>query len=172
MLARSIRTRSLKARYYGEIAYIDFCIGQILDAIERRSDAANTILCFFSDHGDLLGDHHGWQEECFFEASCHVPFLVSWPARILSGQLRHDLICFTDILGIATGAAGQQEIRQGSDILGLNTGTPQERRNLVCYYGDPGTPRFKIMMRAEDWKYIFMADCGREQLFDLKSDPK
>ena len=27
------------------------------------------------------------------------------------------------------------------------------------------------MIRAEDWKYIFMADGGREQLFDLKSDP-
>ena len=165
------RTRALKARYYGEITHIDFCIGRILDAVERRGDAENTVICFFSDHGDLLGDHHGWQKECFFEASCHVPFLVSWPARIPPGQLRNDPVCLTDLFGIATGAAGHQDIRQGSDILGLNTGTPQERLTLICYYGDPGTPRFKIMVRSKQWKYIFMANGGREQLFNLKDDP-
>ncbi len=165
------RTRSLKARYYGEITYIDFCIGRILDAVERRGDADNTVICFFSDHGDLLGDHHGWQKECFFEASCHVPFLVSWPARIPAGQLQNDLACLTDLFGIATGAAGHQELRQGSDILGLSAETAKKRESLVCYYGDPGTPRFKIMVRSEQWKYIFMADGGRQQLFNLQDDP-
>ncbi len=166
-----VRTRSLKARYYGEITYIDFCIGRILDAVEQRGDADNTLICFFSDHGDLLGDHHGWQKECFFEASCHVPFLVSWPARIPASQHRNDLVCLTDLFGIATGAAGRQEIRQGSDILRLGTGAAKERQSLVCYYGDPGTPRFKIMVRSEQWKYIYMADGGRQQLFNLRDDP-
>ena len=163
--------RVLKARYYDEITYIDSCIGQILAAIERRGDAENTVICFFADHGDLLGDHHGWQKECFFEGSCHIPFLASWPARLPGGQQRSDLACLIDLFGIATGAAGQQEIRQGMDILGLGTGTPEKRKNLVCFYGDPGTRRFKIMVRFEQWKYIFMANGGREQLFNLKDDP-
>ena len=30
--------RALKARYYGEISYIDDCLGRILDAIDVRSD--------------------------------------------------------------------------------------------------------------------------------------
>jgi len=29
-----------------------------LDAVEARPDAANTLICFFADHGDHLGDHH------------------------------------------------------------------------------------------------------------------
>ena len=29
--------RVLKARYYGEITYIDSCIGRILDAVEQRA---------------------------------------------------------------------------------------------------------------------------------------
>ena len=45
--------RVLKARYYGEITYIDHCIGRILDAVEARGDADNTLICFFADHGDL-----------------------------------------------------------------------------------------------------------------------
>lgn len=28
--------RSVKARYYGEISYIDHCLGRILDAVDRR----------------------------------------------------------------------------------------------------------------------------------------
>ena len=163
--------RVLKARYYGEITYIDACIGRILDAVEKRGDSENTVICFFSDHGDHLGDHHGWQKESFFEQSCHVPLLVSWPAKIAAGHTRNDLACLVDLFGIVTGAAGHQELREGSDILGLATGTPQERRNLVTFYGDPGSHQFKVMVRFGQWKYIFMANGGREQLFHLGDDP-
>ncbi len=76
----------LKARYYGEISYIDDCLGRILDAVDARADADNTLICFFTDHGDMLGDHHAWQKESFFEASCHIPFLVSWPATAAAGR--------------------------------------------------------------------------------------
>ena len=47
--------RQLKARYYGEISYIDWCIGRILDEVEKRPDADNTLIALFSDHGDHLG---------------------------------------------------------------------------------------------------------------------
>src|SRR6202043_3743381 len=67
--------RIVKARYYGEITYLDHCLGRILDAVEARSNSENTLICFFSDHGDLLGDHHGWQKQNFFETSCRIPFL-------------------------------------------------------------------------------------------------
>ena len=94
--------RVLKARYYGEISYIDHCLGRILDAVEARGDADNTLICFFADHGDHLGDHHAWQKESFFEASCHIPFLVSWPARLPRATRREELVCLTDLFGIAT----------------------------------------------------------------------
>jgi len=163
--------RVLKARYYGEITYIDSCIGRILDAVERRGDAENTVICFFADHGDHLGDHRGWQKESYFEGSCHIPFLVSWPARIPAGQIRVDLACHTDLFGIATGAAGRQELREGTDLLGIQTGTPQERSDLLGYYAQPGTRQFKVMVRSGEWKYIFMANGGCEQLFNLRDDP-
>jgi choline-sulfatase len=38
-------------------------------------------------------------------------------------------------------------------------------------YGEPGTPLFKIMIRHGDWKYIFLANGGREQLFNVVEDP-
>ena len=48
----------------------------------------------------------------------------------------------------------------------------EPREFLFGYYGAPGTPRFKIMVRHKEWKYIFMANGGREQLFNLNEDPK
>jgi len=45
----------VKARYYGEVTYLDYCLGRILDAVETRPNSENVHICFFSDHGDLLG---------------------------------------------------------------------------------------------------------------------
>lgn len=165
------QNRVLKARYYGEITYIDDCIGRILDAIEARGDADNTLICFFSDHGDHLGDHHAWQKETYFEASCHIPFLISWPGRLPAGGRRDMLVSLTDLFGIATTAGGSAEFRQGTDVLGAIAGTAKPREHLFGYYGEPGTPRFKIMVRHAEWKYIFFANGGREQLFHLGEDP-
>lgn len=163
--------RVLKARYYGEISYIDQCLGRILDAVDRRPDAANTLICFYSDHGDHLGDHGAWQKESYFDAACHVPFLVSWPEQITAGLRNDSLVALVDLFAVATGAAGKLDTREGWDVLGGISGHAAPRRNLVAVYGAPGTNRFKVMVREGDWKYIFMANGGVEQLFNLKEDP-
>ncbi|MBN1583786.1 MAG: sulfatase-like hydrolase/transferase, partial [Anaerolineae bacterium] len=166
------QARILKARYYGEITYIDDCLGHILDAVDARDDADNTLICFFADHGDHLGDHHAWQKESFFEAACHVPFLLSWPAALAPDVRRDELICLTDLFGIATHAAGKAECRDGIDLLGVIAGTTPPRDHLVGYYGEPGTPLFKIMVRNREWKYIYLANGNREQLFHAIDDPQ
>lgn len=163
--------KKLKARYYGEISYIDWCIGKILDEIERRDDSDNTIICFFSDHGDHLGDHHAWQKESFFEESCRVPFLLSWPVKLPKNQKRDELVCLTDLFGIATSGAGEPEIREGIDVIGMIEGRIKPREFLAGWYGLPGTDQFKVMIRSKEWKYIFLANGGKEQLFNLVDDP-
>ena len=171
------RARSLKARYYGEISYIDDCLGRILGAVEARDDADNTVICFFADHGDHLGDHHAWQKESFFEPSCHIPFLVSWPAALPADARRDELVCLADLFAIATGASGEVETRDGTDVLGIVSGDVPPRSCLVGMYGEPRTSLFKIMIREDNategrvWKYVFMANGGYRQLFDLASDP-
>jgi choline-sulfatase len=163
--------RVLKARYYGEISYIDDCLGRILDAVEARGDADNTLICFFSDHGDGLGDHHAWQKESFFEQASHIPFLVSWPVRLPADERRQELVCLSDLFGIATHAAGATETRDGVDVLGVLEGSAEPRSFIVGMYGEPGTPRFKVMIRDQEWKYVYLANGGREQLFHMLDDP-
>jgi choline-sulfatase len=167
-----LRAQALKARYFGEISYIDECIGRLLDEIDSRPDADNTLICFYSDHGDLLGDHHGWQKESFFEESARIPFLVSWPQRIEAGVHQDDLVCLADLFGLATSAAGESELRQGVDILGLLSGQARPRDLLFGFHGRPGTRRFKAMVRSPELKLIWMANGGHRLLYDLNEDPR
>ncbi|MBA3831209.1 MAG: sulfatase-like hydrolase/transferase [Chthoniobacterales bacterium] len=163
--------RIVKARYYGEISYIDSCLGRILDGVEASAGAENTLICFFSDHGDLLGDHHGWQKQNFFEGSCRIPFLLSWPAQLPTNARRSELVSLADLFGIATRAGGAGELRDGVDVLGLTRGEASPRPCLVGMAEPPGSEFFKVMVVEDEWKYIFMANGRREQLFDLQTDP-
>jgi len=166
------QARQLRARYAGAITFIDACIGRILDAVERRPDADNTLICFFSDHGDHMGDHGAWQKEGFFEESCRIPMLVSWPRRLPPGQRSGQLAALTDLFGLATSAAGVPELRDGHDLLGSLTGAAAPRRRVFGMFGTPGTRQFKVMVREGTWKYLWLANGGRELLFDLKRDPR
>lgn len=165
------QARAVRARYYGELTYIDHCLGKILDAVDARDDADNTLICFYSDHGDHLGDHHAWQKESYFQQSTNVPFMLSWPAQIPADTRSEELVCLTDLFSIATTAAGTQELREGVDVLGGIAGTAQIREHLIGYYGTPGSNQFKTMVRSGDWKYIYFANGGQEQLFNLANDP-
>ena len=118
----------------------------------HAEDADDTLICFFSDHGDHLGDHHAWQKESFFEASAHVPFLVSWPARLSAGRRCAELVCLTDLFGIATAAAGHAQLRDGIDVLGVLDGSAPPRDSLVGWYGLPGTAECKVMVRDRRWE--------------------
>jgi choline-sulfatase len=166
------QARQLRARYAGAISFIDECIGRILDSVDARGDAANTLICFFADHGDHLGDHGAWQKESFFEASCRIPMLVSWPRRWPGGQRWTAPVTLTDLFALATSAAqGRAELRDGCDLTrSLDTGV-SERRRCFGLFGEPGTRYFKAMVREGDWKYIWLANGGREFLFNLAEDP-
>jgi arylsulfatase len=168
----SLRARVLKARYFGEITFIDSCIGRILDALETRSVFSDTLICFFSDHGDLLGDHNGWQKENYFEAATHIPFLLTWPGVIPGGSLNDSLVSLEDVFGVATRAAGGSELRDGIDVVGVARGSHKEAREcLVGVYGTPGTEHFKAMVRYRNYKLIWLANGGTTLLFDLREDP-
>lgn len=76
-------------------------------------------------------------------------------------------VSYHQAFGIATAAAGDEELRDGHPVLRVLDGQEIRREYLFACYGRPGTPRFKCMVRSGSWKYIWLANGGREQLFDL-----
>ena len=163
--------RNLWAHYYGEITYIDACLGKILDAIEQREDADNTLICFVSDHGDHMGDHGAWQKESFFEQSCKIPFLLSWPTKLKKNIIDESLVSLVDIFGIVSYVTGNPDFRDGINVIDCALTGREGRQMIPSLYGKPGTREFKIMVRDRRYKYIYFANGGREALFDLKEHP-
>ena len=47
--------RKFIAEYYGMIHNIDWNLGRILNALDRQGVAEDTVVMFFSDHGDMCG---------------------------------------------------------------------------------------------------------------------
>src|SRR5438093_12371160 len=88
-----------------------------------------------------------------------------------AGTIRTELISLADLFGIATGAADACEVRQGIDVLKMLRGECAPREYLVGMVEIPGSQDFKVMVLMGEWKYIFMANGGREQLFNLRHDP-
>ncbi|HUG12083.1 MAG TPA: sulfatase-like hydrolase/transferase [Opitutaceae bacterium] len=75
--------RHYLAVYSGMCSFIDEQIGRVLDAVARRSDAANTIVVFTSDHGDFCFDHNLCKKDLvLLDSLLHVPLIISWPGRV------------------------------------------------------------------------------------------
>jgi arylsulfatase A-like enzyme len=83
-------TPQVRRAYQGHMAMIsgiDRAFGWLMDKLDERGLAENTIVVFTSDHGDTLAsynwlpNHKGRAEH----VSSRVPMLVRWPARLKPG---------------------------------------------------------------------------------------
>jgi choline-sulfatase len=97
--------------------------------------------------------------------------LLSWPTTLPAGTERAEFISLADLFGIATGAVGECEMREGIDVFKMLRGECAPRQHLIGMVEVPGSHDFKIMILKDEWKYIFMANGGREQLFNRRKDP-
>ena len=68
----------IAAGYYGMVSFVDQQVGRILDALEKRSLAKDTLVIFTSDHGELLGDHGMlFKGPVHYEGLLRVPLIIS-----------------------------------------------------------------------------------------------
>ena len=66
---------ALRQDYANHLELLDAQVGQILHALERRSDANRTAISVCSDHGELLGDWGLLLKGCFLEGAIRSLFL-------------------------------------------------------------------------------------------------
>ena len=70
----------LKAIYHESCAYVDGCIGELIEGLKARGIYDNTTVIFTSDHGEEMMEHgcigHG---QNLYNTALHVPLVVKTP---------------------------------------------------------------------------------------------
>ncbi|HRW49657.1 MAG TPA: sulfatase-like hydrolase/transferase [Caldilinea sp.] len=88
---------------------VDRHIGTVLDALEASGQAANTIIIFTSDHGEMAGAHHLRQKgSVAFKETLNVPLTIVAPHH--SGGVRTDAVgSHLDLVPTTLAFAGMSE---------------------------------------------------------------
>jgi len=162
--------RAAKCAYFGLTSFMDDCVGKILDALERSEQAEDTIICYISNHGELLGDHGLWTKQMMYEGSVGVPMILAGP-NIPAGNLCNTPVMLTDIAPTALAVMQQPpDGYSGTSLVHLASQPDQPDRTAFSEYHDGGSATGSFMIRWQGWKYIYYVG-ARPQLFNLQDDP-
>ncbi len=163
--------RAARVAYYGLITQCDYNMGRIFAALQDLGLLTETLILYCSDHGELLGDHHAGAKSYPYEGAAHVPFALRLPAswdRHAGASIKSP-VTHADILPTFAAAAGGKapEECDGQNLLAVIRGEAPARRYLEAVHPN----RITNSLTDGRWKYIYFPEGGREQLFDLETDP-
>jgi arylsulfatase A-like enzyme len=96
--------------YDRELRETDRQVGRLLDDLEARGLAANTLVVLHADHGESLGEQHYVGHGMLLnEATLRIPLMLRWPGRIPPGQRLARPAQNVDILPTVLAATGVAE---------------------------------------------------------------
>jgi uncharacterized sulfatase len=96
-------TRAELVKYYAEITYLDWQVGQIVQLLEKTGHADNTLLFFFSEQGNDL-PHGKWT---LYDAGIRVAAVARWTGKIKSGTKNDAVIQYVDVVPTLIELAGE-----------------------------------------------------------------
>lgn len=165
--------RRVRANYYGKISLIDHWVGRILDTCKERGLLDNTITVFWSDHGDMLGDHGRVFKCTFHESSMRVPLIVGWPGSLPEGTTSDALAQTVDVYSTLMELLGLEvpERCQGRSLVpvlsGSETNVREYQLSEISYSGEK-----RLCLRTRGKKYAIRQNGDGFMLFDLGEDPE
>ena len=176
-----------EARYAALVRGVDDSLGRVLDWLDQRQLADDTIVVFTSDNGGLSAHGRGGAKHTHnaplksgkgsaYEGGVRVPFAIRWPEHIaadrvcdLPVQLEDLMPTLCDLVGAAP------NVPDGHSFARKLLGKPQLPHPLFFhsphYWGaeGPGIEPFSAV-RDGDLKLIWFYDGGRAELYDVVRD--
>ena len=174
--------RQFIAEYYGLISNIDWNVGRVLNHLDRLGVSDNTMVIFWSDHGDQLGQQGGFCgiKNQAYRASMQVPLIIRYPKRFKAGRKTGAMVDVgVDLMATLCELTGMQlptDVHSQSYLPVLD-GDDNAGRELIWYQlfkqedGNPGeyTPFAQRGIRTKDWLYVTLKN-ERADLYDLRID--
>jgi len=94
------------ARVYDNIADMDSQVGELLDQLEADGLTGNTIVMYWSDHGDGVPR----AKRSLYDSGLRVPLMIRWPKAskppFLPGSVSDELVSFIDLAPTVLALAG------------------------------------------------------------------
>lgn len=166
--------------YLGTIKSVDESVGQVLDYLDAKGLAENTLVIYAADQGFYLGEHGWFDKRWIFEESLRTPMLVQWPAQIKSAAVNSDLVSVIDFAPTFLEAAGQPIPReiQGRSLMPILAGRkPADWRQAFYYhyyeYPMPHRVRRHYGVVTDRYKLVhfYAPDVDYWELYDRVKDP-
>lgn len=172
--------QTMMKNYYRMATEVDTTCGRVLAELAKEGMLDHTLVIFTGDNGYFHGEH-GLADKWYpHEESIRVPLIIRDPRmeRSKDGGTDDNFVLNVDLAPTILGAAGivPPARMQGRDIapLYLDAVKPEWRSEFFYEHAIIKNKNFIPASQAlvrKEMKYMFWPDFGREQLFDLKSDP-
>ena len=164
-----------RAGYYGLMTHIDHQIKRVIDHLVHLDLYDNTVICFVSDHGEMLGDHNLLRKGYPYMGSIRIPFIYVDPTDELipTGTVRDEVVELRDVMPSLLDSAGLDtpDKLDGQSFLPLIQGQSHAWRDTLhgehILFGES----LQWMTNGHE-KYIWSSKTGREQYFNLDEDPQ
>ena len=174
------------------LAFLDACLGQLLEALENDGVLKNTVVIITADHGEELSDHtlfeHG---ESLYRPEIRVPLLILLPSKAQppvvvrrTVSLRDLPATIVDLAGLADGSPfpGQSLARLWRDPAGGAARDDSGVDGALSELAAPSpvnpsqgrSPAVRgplVSLAQDDYVYIRNEGDGKEELFHERDDP-
>ncbi len=168
-LATPAQIAAARRAFYALCTHIDHQLSVVIGTLREEALLDDTVLCFTSDHGDMLGNHGLWAKQLFYEYSANVPLLLigadSAASRIEPG-VDGRLVGLADVMPTLLELAGV-EVPASAEGRSAVTAAPRS-----WLYGEMSEGIFASRMVHDGrYKLIYYPAGNRCHLFDLRADP-
>ena len=160
--------------YAGEIAYTDFCIGQVVARLKALKLYDSSLIIITSDHGEMLNEHGEMSHAYFiYQSALKVPLIFKLPGSYPVAEF-DEPVGLIDIVPTVCSMLGirPDSSMQGKDLSPCFFGKiqPSPDRKLYCesLYPTKYGANSLLGIITDRWKFI---QTTRPELYDLKSDP-
>ncbi len=160
--------------YYAAIHFVDALAGRLIQALEEKGLADNTIIVFAGDQGFMLGEHGHWHKSSMLEEAQRVPLIMVDPRGKEKGKQVSGLVGLIDVYPTLCELAG---ITPKHDLSGISlkpqlTDASAATKSCEFIMGSPGG----YTLRTERYAYTEWRKKGQPtglgMLYDLRSDPQ
>ena len=144
---------TIEAKYASMVEGMDKSLGDIMNYLDRKKLADNTIILFMSDNGGLSAvarggekHTHNWPlssgKGSIYEGGIREPMLVKWPGKIEAGSKSDDYIIIEDFYPTILEMAEIKDVKITQTIDGVSfmnplLGTEKKENNRPLFWHYP-----------------------------------